>query len=103
LGFYDVLFEVSNEDRHRILLRLEEEPCNVTQVAKELGLSLPETSRHLSRLSDVGLTRKDPEGLNHLTAYGVLVLRQLRELEFTTKFRSYFTDHTLAGVPPPVR
>ena len=100
MGLYDVLFEVSNEDRHGILHRLEEEPCNVTKIAKGLGLSLPETSRHVSRLCEVGLTRKDPEGLYHLTSYGGLVLRQLRELEFTTKFREYFTNHTIAGVPP---
>ena len=45
LGFYDILFEVSNEDRHGILLLLEDEPCNVTLISKKLGLSLPETSR----------------------------------------------------------
>lgn len=100
MGLYDVLFEVSNEDRHGILHRLEEEPCNVTKIAKGQGLSLPETSRHVSRLCEVGLTRKDPEGLYHLTSYGVLVLRQLRELEFTTRYREYFTNHTIAGVPP---
>jgi len=99
LGFYDILFEVSNEDRHGILLLLEGESSNVTQISKSLGLSLPEASRHLSRLCEVGLTRKDPEGLFHLTPYGVLVLRQLRELEFTTEHREYFTGHTLAGVP----
>jgi predicted transcriptional regulator len=100
LGFYDVLFEVSNEDRHRILHQLEEKPCNVTQIARVQGLSLPETSRHVSRLCEVGLTRRDAEGLYHLTSYGGLVLRQFRELEFTTKFREYFTDHAVAGIPP---
>jgi predicted transcriptional regulator len=98
--FYDLLFEVSNEDRHRILLQLEHEPINVTQISKNLGLSLPETSRHISRLNEVGLTRKDTEGLFHLTAYGRLALRQFRELEFSTKYRDYFTGHTAEGLPP---
>lgn len=98
--FYDILFEVSNEDRHGILLQLEREPMNVTQISKKLGLSLPETSRHVSRLSEVGLTRKDTEGLFHLTSYGGLVLRQFRELEFSTRHREYFTNHTTAGLPP---
>jgi predicted transcriptional regulator len=100
LDFYDLLFEVSNEDRHRILLQLEQEPINVTQISKNLGLSLPETSRHVSRLSEVGLTRKDTEGLFHLTSYGELALRQLRELEFSSNYREYFTNHTTAGLPP---
>ncbi len=99
MGLYDVLFEVSNEDRHGILHRLEEEPCNVTKIAKGQGLSLPETSRHVSRLCEVGLTRKEPEGLYPLTPYGKLVLKQLRELEFTTRYREYFTNHSMAGIP----
>jgi len=100
LGFYDILFEVSNEDRHGILLQLEQESTNVTQISKSLGLSLPEASRHVSRLSEVGLTRKDSEGLYHLTPYGSLVLRQLREMEFTTRHREYFTNHSMEGIPP---
>ena len=100
MGFYDILFEVSNEDRHGILLHLERESSNVTQISKSLGLSLPEASRHVSRLTEVGLTRKDPEGLYHLTPYGGLALRQLRELEFTTRHREYFTSHSMEGIPP---
>ena len=100
MDFYNILFEVSNEDRHRILLQLEREPMNVTQISKKLGLSLPETSRHVSRLSEVGLTRKEPDGLNHLTHFSELVLRQVRELEFTTRHREYFMNHTTMGLPP---
>ena len=99
MSFYDILFEVSNEDRHGILLQLEEETTNLTQLSKKLGLSLPETSRHVSRLCDVGLTRKDTEGLYHLTTYGRLLLKQFRELEFTAKHREYFTSHITAGIP----
>ncbi len=98
--FYNILFEVSNEDRHRILLQLEKEHMNVTQISKKLGLSLPETSRHVSRLVEVGLTWKKPDGLYRLTHFGELVLRQVRELEFTTRHREYFTNHTTAGLPP---
>jgi predicted transcriptional regulator len=97
--FYNILFEVSNEDRHKILVQLEQETMNVTQISKKLGLSLPETSRHISRLSEVGLTRKEPAGLIHLTHFGKLVLWQVRELEFTTIHRDYFTNHTTTGLP----
>ena len=97
--FYDVLFEVSNEDRHQILLQLEKEAMNVTNLANALGLSLPETSRHVSRLGEVGLTHKDVKGFYHLTHYGEVVLRQLRELEFTSQHRDYFTNHVLARIP----
>jgi len=99
-NFYDVLFEVSNEDRHRILLQLEKEAMNVTNLANVLGLSLPETSRHVSRLGEVGLTQKDVKGFYHLTSYGELVLKLLRQLEFTSQHREYFTNHTLDRLPP---
>jgi len=99
-NFYDVLFEVSNEDRHRILLQLEKEAMNVTNLANVLGLSLPETSRHVSRLGEVGLTHKDVKGFYHLTPYGELVLKLLRQLEFTSQHREYFTNHTLDRLPP---
>jgi len=96
----DLLFEVSNEDRLRILLRLEEKAMRVTDISRELDLSIQESSRHVSRLSEVGLARKDVEGFYGLTNFGELMLRHLREIEFTSKHREFFTDHTLARLPP---
>jgi len=46
---FDLLFELSNEDRYKILLLIEEAPLNVTNLSKKAILSLPETSRHLAR------------------------------------------------------
>jgi predicted transcriptional regulator len=96
----DLLFEVSNEDRLRILLQLKEGAMRVTDISRELSLSIQESSRHVSRLGDVGLARKDVEGFYSLTNFGELMLRHLREIEFTSKHREYFTDHTLARLPP---
>lgn len=95
----DLLFEVSNEDRLGILRRLEKEAKNVTGLSRELGLTTQESSRHLSRLGDVGLTSKDAEGHHHLTSYGRLILKQLQGLEFTALHRDYFKSHSLAGLP----
>jgi len=97
--FYDVLFEVSNEDRHRILIQLVQEPMNVTRLSKTFGLSLTETSRHLSRLGEAGLTRKDGGGLYHINNFGRVLLAQLRGVEFITKHAGYFAAHSLAGIP----
>jgi predicted transcriptional regulator len=97
--FYNVLFELSNEDRHRILLRLDEEASNLTNLARTLGLSFPETSRHVLRLSDVGLIQKNVKGLYRLTSYGEVVLKQLHELEFTSQHKDYFINHTLSDLP----
>ena len=96
----DILFEVSNEDRLRILKALREEPRNLTALARSLGLSTQEASRHAARLSAVGLAAKDPEGLYALTPYGCLTLDQLRGIEFTSRCRDYFNAHTAEDLPP---
>jgi len=95
----DLLFEVSNEDRLKILLQLEEKDMRVTDISRELDLSIQESSRHVSRLGEVGLTRKDVEGFYSLTPYGVLILENLRELEFTSKHSEYFSKHTIERLP----
>jgi len=96
----DLLFEMSNEDRLGLLRRLEEGALNITGLSRTLGIANQEVSRHAARLAEVGFTRKDPEGLHHLTHYGRLVLGLLPGIEFVSMHRGYFTDHILAEIPP---
>ena len=96
----DIFFEFSNEDRLRILYTLKETPLTVTSLSRELGLTTQETSRHLSRLGDAGLTRKDPEGGHHLTPYGHMSLNQLWGFRFTCSHRDYFRTHDVTRLPP---
>jgi predicted transcriptional regulator len=97
--FYNALFELSNEDRHRILILLKNKAMNVTQIAKVLALSLTETSRHMSRLVDIGITGKDSEGLYHIKPFGTMFLTQIQGAEFITNHRNYFNSHTLEHIP----
>ena len=97
--FYDLLFEVSNEHRHNIMLLLKEEAMRVTAISKELDLTTPEISRHVSRLSEIGLASKNVEGFYSLTPFGTMVLVMLQEFEFTSKHAEYFASHTHAGLP----
>ena len=96
----NLLFELSNEDRLRILNAIDKEATNVTNLSNTLGLTTQECSRHVSRLSKARLTSKDVEGLHHLTPYGELILKQLEGLKFISQHSSYFISHTLAGIPP---
>lgn len=91
----DLLFELSNDDRRQILFSIKEKPMRLTEISQNLGLTVQETSRQLSRLEEVGLEYKDPKGFHHLTHYGELVIRQLRGIEFTSNFKAYFTTHSL--------
>jgi predicted transcriptional regulator len=95
----NLLFEVSNEDRLRILHLLHHERLNVTQISRTLDLSSQETSRHLARLNKTGLTLKNGDGKYHLTFYGTLLLTQLQGIDFTARHQQYFLGHPLDRFP----
>lgn len=95
----NLFFELSSEDRLRILKQLDTRAMNVTNLAKELDLTRQEVSRHASRLDDAGLIKKDSGGLYHPTLYGELILKQFEDLEFTSQHRNYFTLHTMRNLP----
>ena len=95
----DLYFELSNEDRLRILRQLQDEPMKVTMLSRFLEITNQECSRHLSRLQEANLATKDTEGQYHLTPYGELTLVQLRGQLFTSRYREYFSTHTLNNLP----
>lgn len=95
----DLFFELSNEDRLRMLQRLQDHNLTVTSLSKELELTTQETSRHLSRLGEAGLTVKNPDGTHSLTGYGELSLKQINGFMFTSEHREYFQNHDLSALP----
>jgi len=94
-----LLFELSSEDRLTILSMLREKPMTVTGLSREVDLAVQETSRHLARLENVGLTERNPDGLHHVSTYGELVTRNLPGLDFISKNRDYFSAHSLKDIP----
>jgi predicted transcriptional regulator len=97
--FYDLLFEISNDIRHNILLLLHQKPERMTNIAKMLDLTSPEVSRHLSRLSDTRLIEKDSDNFYHVTSFGQFMLNSLSDLEFSTKYMDYFLKHSAVNIP----
>ena len=97
--FYDMLFEMSNDIRHNILLLLLQKPERMTQIAKVLELTSPEVSRHLARLSENMLIEKDADNYYHVTSFGEYLLNSLVDLEFMTKNREYFLKHSAVNIP----
>jgi predicted transcriptional regulator len=97
--FCDLLFEISNEDRLRIMEELGATPLHATGVSRRLEIPTQEASRHLIRLAEVGLIAKSPDGLYSLTPYGALSLRLLEGERFASAHRDYFASHTAAAVP----
>jgi len=99
MTFYDLMFEVSNEDRARILHELSAEPHTYSDLSRKLDITTQEVSRHVQRLTENGLTVRRSDGLLTLTPFGELLLRQLATLRFTSKHRGYFSDHVISGLP----
>ena len=95
----NLFFELSNEDRLRILLELDGKALKLTHLSRELDLTVQETSRHLSRLSEKRLIQKDVEGFYHATPYGEQVLRIIPGFEFLSEHGEHFTTHTLSCLP----
>jgi predicted transcriptional regulator len=97
--FHDLLFEVSNEYRHGILLLVQKKALRITDMTKELNLTYPEIRRHISRLQDIGLIQRDVEGYYSLTPYGETSLLLFQELKFVSSRSEYFRTHSLSGIP----
>lgn len=97
--FYDLLFELSNDIRHNILLLLMQKPERMTQIAKMLNLTSPEISRHLTRLSERKLIEKNSDNYYSVTNFGEYFLNSLVDLEFMTQNMDYFLSHKAINIP----
>lgn len=95
----DLLFELSNTDRLQMIQHLNQTPDNVTGISKSLKITTQETSRHITRLSNIGLVSKSQDGTYTVSSYGKLVLNQIPGYEFTSTNMEYFKDHTLDDLP----
>jgi len=95
-----LFFELSNENRLRIMLELEKEPLKLTHVSKKLDLTSSDTHRQLSRLSETKLIVKDVEGFFRLTPFGQQALNWIPGYTFISENIEYFQSHTLSNLPP---
>lgn len=99
MEFCDLLYEISNDYRFMILLELQNRKMNVTKMSRYLDISIQQSSRHISRLCEIGLTQKDLEGHFHLTPFGESVLKLLPGLRLLSRHKEYFIAHTMTNLP----
>ena len=96
----EIFMELAGESRYAILLLLEEQKQRSALMSKELNLTIQETHRNTSRLSEKGLIKKDSEGYFSLTPYGRIFVSQLVPFGFLNKYKDYFAEHFPADLPP---
>ncbi|MFX1472707.1 MAG: helix-turn-helix transcriptional regulator [Promethearchaeota archaeon] len=95
----DLLFEISSEERLRILHLLDEKARKLSDIAKILDITTSETSRHLSRLVDKGAIEKNTDGKYCLNGYGQLLIQMTSYFEFLVDKREYIQTHDLSVLP----
>ena len=95
----DLYFELSNEERLKILYLLKEPSNTLTGLSEALGIRNQQCTRHLARLTEQGLIQKTIERGYTLTEYGSAILRFQPTLSFLTEHSEYFQGHTTTGIP----
>ena len=91
--------ELASEQRLSILLRLTERDTKLSQLAKDLGVTMQEVHRNVNRLMEVGLIKKNSEGTFSLTTFGNTIIKQIPAYDFLSRNKEYFSDHNLGEIP----
>src|SRR5919197_6256429 len=91
--------ELASEQRLSILLKLTEQDTKLSQLAKDLGVTMQEVHRNVNRLMEVGLIKKNSEGKFSLTTFGNTIIKQIPAYDFLSRNKEYFSDHNLGQIP----
>ena len=95
----DLFLEVASEIRYNILKKLNEKNQKQSQVAKEIGMTLPESHRQFERLTKSELIIKTSEGMYSITSFGKIFLEHMESSEFLLKYKNYFNTHQIGNLP----
>ena len=92
-------FELASEQRLAIIFRLNEKSAKISQLAKDLDITMQEAHRNVTRLQEAGLIEKDPEGIFSLTTFGNTITKQIPTFNYLSKHKEYFSEHILGELP----
>ena len=95
----DIFIELASETRCQILSILAEKPHRSTEISKKIDMSVQETHRNTTRMTDAGLLVKDSDGFFNLTNYGRVVTNQISYFEFFRKNKTFFDEHMVGKIP----
>jgi predicted transcriptional regulator len=90
--------ELASEQRLSILLRLAQAEIKLSQLAKDLSVTMQEVHRNVNRLMEVALIKKNSEGTFSLTTFGDTIIKQIPAYDFLSRNKEYFLDHNLGGI-----
>ena len=94
------VFEIASSERISILRALHERPLRHSEIAELLSLTGSETTRHLSRLTSIGMIEKDPEGRYRAKNLSEALLVGLPFLDFLSRREAYLVGHDTLPLGP---
>ncbi len=100
--YSDLISELSNPVRIKILFMLTEKAATLTDIAEKLGdISKSEVSRHLSRLMKCGFIQKElPSGRKYeISSFGKVLITIFRPIDFIFRYSEYFRTHRIDDLP----
>jgi predicted transcriptional regulator len=92
-------FELGSAQRIAILFKIAEVRCNLAKLSKDLGCTMPEVRRNIIRLTSSGLIERESNGTFFLTTFGKTILEQIPTIDFLSRNKDYFSDHTFSPLP----
>lgn len=99
-GVESLFFELAGDLRLSMLTKLTRKSYRLSQLASELGATMQEAHRNMTRLIESGLVTKGKEGELMLTAYGRMVILMVPSYNFLYKNKEFFFDHSIGDLPP---
>lgn len=94
--------DLSSDARLAIIMMLDEER-SFTEIKNYVGVSSPEVSRHLRRLSDSFVIEKKRDGLYVLTSLGQFVRSMYFGVDAITNHLQFFIQHDISAIPEMLR
>jgi predicted transcriptional regulator len=95
----EIFFELANQQRLSIIFSLSQKKSKLSELSKDLGITMQEVHRNTNRLQDAGLIGKDPDGIFSLTTFGNTIVKQIPTFDFLSQYKDYFSEHTLGELP----
>src|ERR687885_801902 len=92
-------FELASGQRLAIIFQLNKKNTKMSQLAKDLGITMQEVHRNINRLQDAGLIEKDSDGVFSLTTFGNTIIKQIPTFSYLSKHKEYFSEHVLGELP----
>jgi predicted transcriptional regulator len=90
--------ELASSQRLSILHKLSIQNNKISNLAKDLNVTIQEVHRNINRLVDAGLVHKGAEGIFSLTTFGRTIIKQISTFHFLSRNQDYFSDHTLGDI-----